>query len=166
MIEFEKVVRLFNSSQIEYILIGGWAAILHGSVRTTVDSDFVYRRSSENSEKLVTALQPFSPYLRGAPPGLPFKFDKATIRNGLNFTLTTNGLGDLDLLGEVAGGGNYEALLPFTNEMNVMGLLVRCVDLETLIQLKRAAGRSKDFEALAELQTILANRKVQKENNS
>lgn len=159
MIEFEKVVQLFNSSKIEYIVIGGWAAILHGSVRTTVDSDFVYKRSTANIEKLVAALQPFSPYMRGAPPGLPFKFDKATIRNGLNFTLTTNGLGDLDLLGEVAGGGNFEALLPFSAEMDVMGLHVRCVNLETLIQLKRAAGRSKDLEALAELQTILASRK-------
>src|SRR5687767_2473755 len=121
MIEFEKVVRLFNSSKIEYIVIGGWAAILHGSARTTSDSDFVYRRSTSNIEKLVNALQPFSPYLRGAPPGLPFKFDKATVRNGLNFTLTTDGLGDLDLLGEVAGGGNYEALLPFTCDMEVSG---------------------------------------------
>jgi hypothetical protein len=162
MIEFEKVVRLFNSSHIEYIVIGGWAGILHGSARTTVDSDFVYRRSTPNIENLVTALQPFSPYLRGAPPGLPFKFDKATIRNGLNFTLTTNGLGDLDLLGEVAGGGNYEALLPFTCEMEVSGLVARCVNLETLIQLKRAAGRSKDLEALAELQTILGKRNEQR----
>ncbi|MGH7940381.1 MAG: hypothetical protein ACREFR_04850 [Limisphaerales bacterium] len=55
-------------------------------------------------------MRPNKPYLRGAPPGLPFKFDLQTLRSGLNFTLITN-LGDLDLLGEVVGGGGYRDLL-------------------------------------------------------
>ena len=79
-------------------------------------------------------------------------FDETTIRNGLNFTLTSKRLGDLDLLGEVAGGGTYEQLLPFTTELTVFGHTCRCVTLERLIQLKRAAGRPKDFEAIAELE--------------
>jgi hypothetical protein len=49
------------------------------------------------------------PYLRGAPLGLPFVLDVMRLQNGLNFTLTTK-LGDLDLLGEVVGGGGYSNL--------------------------------------------------------
>jgi predicted nucleotidyltransferase len=96
--------------------------------------------------------------LRGAPPGLPFRWDERTIQAGLNFTLTTT-LGDLDLLGEVAGGGLYEQLLPFTQEMEAFGVRCLFVTLEKLIQLKRAAGRPKDLEAIAELQTLLDERR-------
>ena len=54
-------------------------------------------------------MDPLEPYLRGAPEGLPFHLDAATITRGLNFTLTT-ALGALDLLGDVAGGGSYDTL--------------------------------------------------------
>lgn len=58
-----------------------------------------------------TNLVPLKPYLRGAPPGLPFQWDADPLARGLNFTLVT-ALGDLDLLGEIIGGGRYEDLLP------------------------------------------------------
>lgn len=57
---------------------------------------------------------PHHPYLRGAPPGLPFRWDVATLERGLNFTLTTD-VGDLDAFGEITGGGGYEDLLPHTS---------------------------------------------------
>jgi hypothetical protein len=92
----------------EVILIGGLAANAHSAIRNTRDVDLVYRRSPGNISRLVTALAPLRPYLRGAPPGLPF-----------------------------------------------VGASYRCVDLQTLIHLKRAAGRPKDFEAIAELEVLL-----------
>src|SRR5438552_9176712 len=108
-VDFKRVYEVLLGGGVEFILIGGCAANLHGSPRNTLDVDVVYRRSRENMQRIVATLAPFKPYLRGAPPGLPFKFDLPTMRNGLNFTLTT-GLGDLDLLGEVAGDGTYDAL--------------------------------------------------------
>ena len=89
---------------------------------------------------------------------MPFQFDEPTVRNGLNFTLDT-ALGDVDLLGEVVGGGNYEQLLPHTIEVEAFGVRIKCVALERLIQLKRAAGRPKDLEAIAELQALLEERR-------
>ena len=123
----------------------------------TYDIDIVYARDSDNVRRLITALTPHQPYLRGAPRGLPFKFDEPTVRGGLNFTLATT-LGDLDLLGEVIGGGSYEALLPFTVELEAFGVRCRFVTLERLIHLKRAAGRPKDLEAIAELEALLEER--------
>jgi hypothetical protein len=106
----------------------------------------------------VSALAPHGPYLRGAPPGLPFQWDEATIRRGLNFTLTTD-LGDLDLFGELTGGGSYDALAPHTVTLELFGMQCRCLDLEWLIRVKRAAGRPKDLEALAELEALLEERR-------
>jgi hypothetical protein len=95
--------------------------------------------------------------LRGAPPGLPFQWDERTIRGGLNFTLITN-LGELDLLGEITGGGGYDALLPHTLEMNIFHVSCTCLDLEKLIEVKNAVGRPKDFEPMAELKALLQER--------
>ncbi|MDQ3298204.1 MAG: nucleotidyltransferase [Myxococcota bacterium] len=146
------------SSGVEFIIIGGVAATAHGSAHVTVDLDIVYRRTPENMARLAAALAPHQPYLRGAPPGLPFRFDIDTIKRGLNFTLVTD-LGDLDVLGNTTGGGTYDALVTRSESRQLFGLEVRFVDLETLIYLKRAAGRPKDLERIAELEAIVEERR-------
>ncbi len=113
--------------------------------------------SPDNLERLAQALAPFAPYLRGAPPGLPFEWSASTLRYGLNFTLTTT-LGDIDLLGEVSGGGRYPDLLPFTVSGAAFGIPLTVLSLEKLIAVKRAAGRPKDFDAIAELEVLLEER--------
>ena len=157
MTDFGRLLEALATHDVSYIIIGGFAATAHGSAFLTVDLDVVYDRSATNVQRLVAALEPLSPYLRGAPPGLPFKLDAETIARGLNFTLRTSA-GDLDLLGEAAGGGTYEALLPHTELRDVLGCMCRFVDLETLIRLKRAAGRPKDLERIAELEALRAER--------
>lgn len=154
---FVELLPVLDRHRVEFILIGGGAGIVHGSQRVTTDVDVVYSRRADNVARMAEALQPHHPYLRGAPPGLPFHWDVPTILAGLNFTLITD-LGDIDFLGEVAGGGTYEQLLPFTIELMAFGVTCRCVTLDRLIQLKRAAGRAKDLEAIAELQAILDER--------
>lgn len=154
---FREILPILVQNGVRFIVIGGGAALAHGAARLTYDVDIVYARHPEDLRRLAAALQPYQPYLRGAPPGLPFRWDERTLKSGLNFTLTT-ALGDLDLLGEVAGGGSYEQLLPFTQELETFGVRCRFVTLEKLIQLKRAAGRPKDLEAIAELQALLEER--------
>ena len=158
MTSFHKLIPLLANARVKFILIGGVAAAVHGAARATYDVDVVYDRSPENIRRLVGALSKLNPYPRGAPPGLPFIWDELTLKRGLNFTLTTK-FGSLDLLGEVAGGGNYRELLAHSVETEGYGVTFSCVDLATLIKLKRAAGRPKDYEALAELEALFdANR--------
>src|SRR5262249_35677298 len=126
--QFDKLLPLLANGDVEFILIGGVAGNVLGSARLTFDVDVLYDRSKANLERISKGLKPLAPYLRGAPPGLPFKLDVPTLRNGLNFTLTTN-FGDLDLLGEVVGGGGYRDLLPHTFEVEAFGVKFRCVDL-------------------------------------
>ena len=154
MTDFKQLLRLLTDSEVEFIIVGGAAATAHGSARLTFDLDIVYKRSKENIARLVNALRPLGPYLRGAPPGLPFDWSVETIEKGLNFTLTTS-LGALDLLGDIVGGGGYEQLFETTIPVEIGGVQCLCLDLERLIQVKRAAGRPKDLEVVAELQQIL-----------
>ena len=95
--------------------------------------------------------------MRGAPPGLPFRWSDETIKKGLNFTLVTS-LGALDLLGEITGGGSYDDLLPHSLTLTLHNSECLCLGIEYLIKVKRAAGRPKDFEAIAELEAILEER--------
>ena len=157
MTDFARLLRCLAEADVEFILVGGAAATAHGAARLTQDVDVVYRRSPENIDRLVAALRDHRPYLRGAPPGLPFRWDVPTIRRGLNFTLTTD-LGDLDVLGEIVGGGGYDALLSASDTLEIFGLAVKCLGLRRLIEVKRAAGRPKDLEAVAELEAILDER--------
>lgn len=158
MSDFRALLESLVQSEVEFIIIGGVAAVLHGSARLTQDLDLVdVTLIRENLWRIVRALQDHAPYLRGAPPGLPFKLDEPTLRMGLNFTLVTK-LGDIDLLGEIPGGGSYADLRSHTIEVAPYGLRCLCIDLPTLIRVKRAAGRPKDLEAIGELEKILEER--------
>jgi predicted nucleotidyltransferase len=157
MTDFAALIRLLAQHNIEWILIGGAAATAHGSARLTQDLDLVYRRTPENITRLAGCLAPYHPYLRGAPPGLPFRLDAETIKHGLNFTLTTD-LGALDLFGEIPGGGSYENLQRDAIDLKLFGVTCRCLSLKRLIEVKRAAGRPRDLEAVAELEALLEER--------
>jgi predicted nucleotidyltransferase len=156
---FEELLPILHRAGVEFIVIGGGAGIAHGLARLTYDVDVVYSRSPANLQRIIDALRDYEPYPRGAPPGLPFQWDAMMLKAGMNFTLTTT-LGAIDLLGEVTGGGSYEQLLPQTIVREAYGTPVRFVTLERLIELKRAAGRPKDFEVLSELQALLKERRI------
>ena len=157
-VDILSLVRVLADEGVEYVIVGGVAANIHGALRTTLDLDIAYSRSPANIARLVRAVAPYAPYPRGAPPGLPFIWDEATVRRGLNFTLTTT-LGDLDLLGEVTGGGCYEDLVGRAEPIDLEGRRCWVVTLPTLIALKRAAGRPRDHESLAELEALLEERR-------
>jgi hypothetical protein len=80
--QFKSLLSSLAANNVEFVIIGGLAATLHGSARVTYDLDIVYNRTSDNLSRIVTALAPFQPYLRGAPAGLPFKFDVETLKRG------------------------------------------------------------------------------------
>jgi predicted nucleotidyltransferase len=154
---FRELISRLTEAGVEFIVVGGVAAGALGAARVTLDLDVVYRRAADNLDRIVAALKPYNPYPRGAPPNLPFTWDRRTVDFGLNFTLVT-AIGFVDLLAEIAGGGTYEALLPHAVRIEVFGVSCLCLDLDTLIRTKRAAGRPKDFEALAELESIREER--------
>ncbi len=153
MTQLEQLLAALHRARVDFIIVGGVAARAHGSSRLTDDLDIVYARDPGNIARLVRALTPLKPYLRGAPPGLPFEWSVATLRAGLNFTLTTTA-GALDLLGELTGGGQYPDLLPHTLTIEIFRRETQLLDLPWLIRVKRAAGRPKDLEVIAELEAL------------
>src|SRR5215471_12866786 len=105
--EFETAVQALCDAGVEFVVIGGVAAILHGATRVTYDLDICYSQSALNLKRLAKALAPFQPRPRGLPEDLPFFWDERTLGNKTVLTLQTN-VGEIDLLAEVAGVGRYE----------------------------------------------------------
>lgn len=70
---FERPLRALAEGGVRFVVVGGIAGAAHGATRATYDVDVVYERTAENLDRLVAALAPLEPYLRGAPPGLPFR---------------------------------------------------------------------------------------------
>ena len=127
---------------------------VRGSAHITEDFDFCYARTTENIAALAAALAPLHPYLRGAPPGLPFKLNPPTIQAGLNFTLESD-CGDIDLLGEVKGIGTFEQVLAQSDVRVVYGVPIHVLTLNGLIISKKAAARYKDHGHIVELNATL-----------
>jgi predicted nucleotidyltransferase len=153
MTNFAELLRRLADAQVEFVIIGGLAVISHGHARATVDLDICYARTPENIERLVRALAPLTPRLRGAPPDLPFFWDVQTLRNGLNFTLVTTE-GEIDVLGEVTGLGGYGEISLRADVLELYGAKVRLLSLADLIRSKAAAGRAKDLIDLEALRAI------------
>ncbi len=153
MTDYPTLLRALAAARVEFIVVGGAAATTHGAARLTLDLDVVYRRTPDNLERVAASMRGLEPYLRGAPPGLPFRWDVDTLRHGLNFTLETS-VGAIDFLGEIAGGGTYESLVTDSITITVFGVECTCLGLDRLIEVKRAAGRPKDLEAIAELEAL------------
>ena len=84
MTRFGQLLRRLVEASVDFHVVGGIAGVAHGAARATYDLDVVYGRGPENLERLASALADLSPYLRGAPPGLPFRFDARTLRAGLS----------------------------------------------------------------------------------
>ena len=158
MTDFEKALTVLSEGAVQFVIVGGYALSTYGSAYVTVDLAICYERSRKNLDALASALRPFHPRLRGTPEGLPFTLDPATLEHGMNFTLTTD-FGDLDLLGEMPGVGQYEAAVKGAETVTLFGCRCLVISPETLYAAKKAAGRTKDKLTLPELEAIIELRR-------
>lgn len=151
--DLEKIVQSLAVQKVEFVVLGGVAVSAYSSAYVTYDFDICYSRSPENIKRIVAALAPFNPRLRGFPAELPFFWDERTLQNGTNFTLVTDA-GDVDLLGEVAGIGTYKDALVNSITMDLLGVDAQVLTLSALVKAKHAAGRKKDLDILPELEAL------------
>jgi hypothetical protein len=151
---FIVAVQALADEGVDFVIIGGWSAILHGSSSVTNDLDICYSRNSDNLKRLASALAAFHPRLRDLSQDLPFVWDQATLPNAAILTLSTD-LGAIDLLAEVSGLGGFEDVKAHSILVQAFDREIWTLDLPALIRTKRAAGRAKDLQVLPELEGLL-----------
>lgn len=138
---------------VDFVVVGGVAAVAHGSVAFTQDLDIAYAPDIGNLDRLGAVLVHLDARLRGVTDDVPFVPDGRAIRRTRVLTLTTP-LGSIDLLAQPDGAPVYEQLRSRAVRQSVAGVEVFVASLEDLIAMKKAAGRPKDLVAVEELEAI------------
>jgi len=153
-----EVIRVFARHRVEYVLIGGQAAVISGAPVFTYDFDACYSRDEKNLPRLAAALRDLHARLRVArmddeeAEDLPFTIDAETLSHGLNFTFNTRA-GAVDVLGMPSGIAAYAELRANAVENEIAGEKVLVASIRDLVSMKQASGRPKD---LLMLPTLLA----------
>lgn len=149
------MLRVLRAHKVDFVVVGGVCAALHGSPISTEDLDVVHARTEDNLDSLEAALRELGavyrlqPERRLSPP--------RSALSGPGHQLLICDQGSLDILGVIDPGLDFDALLPHTQEVDLgEGLRVRILDLPTLIRTKEALGRPKDLLAVLHLREVLA----------
>ena len=156
MPEFEPAAILagLNRHGVEYVLIGGFAAAIHGSPYVTSDVDVVPATDKENLERLSAALDALGAKVRSPDGPLPFSHSAESLRGLRVLNLTTES-GDLDLTFVPSGTMGYADVVRDAEEVEILGLVVPVASLADVIRSKEAAGRDKDLLQLPTLRSLL-----------
>jgi hypothetical protein len=156
--ELLPLIVLLAEREVDFVLIGGAAGVVHGSSYPTYDVDVAYARDRLNLERLAATLKSVDATLRGAPKDIPFILDAETLEKAGNFTFDTK-LGSLDLLAYPTESPPYERLREEASVINLGGHDVRVASLDHLIRMKEAAGRAKDKLMASEYRVLADERR-------
>jgi len=140
-------------ADVDFVLVGGLAAVTHGSSMTTQDIDICCDFSSENLLRLQSALEGLNPIHRMTTNRLPLELTRANSGSLKNMYLDTD-WGQLDCLGEVLGLGNFEQVKLQSETLELDGNVCRILRIDALISAKKAMGRPKDIETIKQLEAI------------
>jgi hypothetical protein len=146
---------------VEFIVVGGAAALLQAAPISTQDLDIVHRRTPENVERLLCVLERLDAFFRYDLANRRLKPTAEMLLGHGQLNLSTT-LGPLDPLCELGDGEGYDELLAHTIVVGDGGLALRVLDLETLIAVKARAGRPKDKAVLPVLIATLEERRKTK----
>jgi hypothetical protein len=144
-----ELLATLEAHHVDYIVIGGLAAVLHGSTLSTGDADICPESSADNLNRLADALRELNARIRveGEPDGLEFSFDPASLARMAMLNLTTD-FGDFDISFAPAGFSGYDELVQHAVEVPVGGASVKVASLADVIRSKKTADRPKDRLAL------------------
>jgi hypothetical protein len=154
MVQIRELLSKLSSTGVEYVIVGGVAASLHGSTLFTDDLDVCCPMTEENMSRLIAALEPLNPVLRD-PRKIPLPRRPSLLAQCRTLLLTTD-MGKFDVLPEITGIGDYDTVSARAVTMEVDGRPTRVLDIDALITAKKAAGRTKDQLGVIHLEAAKA----------
>ncbi len=150
--ELTTLLARLAAAHVDFVLVGGLAAVAQGAPITTHDVDIVPRRTPDNVERLLAFLTSIDARYRGRQEVL--RPTPAALL-GVGHSLLMTDLGPLDVLGAIEEGRTFEDLVPQALEINVGAQRIRVLPLSMLAELKRRSTHPKDRYTLAILEETL-----------
>jgi transcriptional regulator with XRE-family HTH domain len=152
-LDAEQILRRLIKRGVDFVVIGGIAAVLHGSARNTFDLDICFSTDDANVAALGDVLIALSARLRGVDEDLPFVPD-GRIWRGIELLTLVTCLGELHVLARPPGAPPYQQLRRNADRYDVGGFDVPVASIDDLIAMKQASGRAKDLLDIEELEGI------------
>jgi len=151
--DLESLLNRLIQGSVEFVIVGGFAAVAHGVSLPTQDIDVCCRFTPENLLKLQEAIADLHPVHRMVPSRPPLQLTVETCAGLRNLYLDTD-WGQLDCLGEILGLGAYEDVAAHSISVELSGGRCRILTIDALIRAKEAMGRQRDREAALQLRAI------------
>lgn len=151
MADYKKLLETLIDNGVDFVLIGGFAAVVHGSTTLTQDIDICIRFTPKNCSNLLKALDGSNPLYRQNKEPLTTDPDELSKFKNL-YLLTDNG--PLDILGEVSKLGKYDEVVRHSIEIDLFGKKCRVLNIDGLIRSKDGMARPKDKEVIFQLKAI------------
>jgi hypothetical protein len=158
VVQLNRLIERLCDAHIDFVIVGGFAGVLHGSSLVTRDLDVCAVLNADNVAKLRDALRDLRPTHRLTPQRLSFLETPEPGVGMKNLYLETE-LGSVDFLGSILGIGEFERVRAASIEIELFGRRCRVISLQDLIQAKEALGRDKDLMAAKELRAIAEKQK-------
>jgi predicted nucleotidyltransferase len=154
MVQLNQLIERLADANIDFVIVGGFAGMLHGSTLVTRDLDVCAVLSAQNVARLREVLRDLQPKHRFTPQKLSF-LDNPEPGVPLNNLYLETEWGPVDFLGSIKGVGNFEQVRAASIEIELFGRRCRVISIESLITAKQAMGRDKDMIAVKELRAII-----------
>ena len=158
MQDFSILLKKLAEAGLDFVIVGGFAAITHGSSYLTRDVDICAVLTAENVARLRAALVDWNPKHRMTPQRLSFLTYPSADQPVNNLYLQTD-VGVVDILSSILGVGDFERLKQSAEIVEIDGRPFRVMSLNDLIAAKEAMGREKDLLTAKELRAISEKRK-------
>ncbi len=156
MVGIRAMLRVLAEHRVDFIVVGGVAAVLGGAPVHTFDLDIVYRRTADNLDRLQTALEELDAVFRDDPRRI--RPHRSHLESAGHKLLATRH-GELDCLGTIEENTDYDALIGDTEQYELAGFSFRALSLERLIRIKEGLRRAKDQAMLLILRATLEERR-------
>lgn len=158
MADLEGLLDRLVREGVDFVVVGGFAAVAHGASLLTFDLDVCIRLDPENLARLYDALSDLHPRHRMPPGRPPWNDPRSEPQTWRNLSLETD-WEPLDCLGSVAGVGDIDAVRPDSREVPLAAGSARVLELDALIRSKEALRSPKDREALVQLRALRERRR-------
>jgi len=147
------LLRRLTDAGIDFVIVGGYAGVVHGCSYVTQDIDICCLFSPANLLALQQALADLHPVHRMTPGRKPLSLTAERAARFTNLYLDTD-LGRLDCLSAVAGLGDYGKVKQASEPIEVEGMRLHVLTLDALIRSKQSLNRPRDQQALRQLQAL------------
>jgi len=152
------ILQRLSTNKVDFVIVGGFAAVVHGSTMVTQDIDICCNFSEINLKSLYKAIKDLHPVHRLTPKRIPLRITPGFCKGLKNLYLDTD-IGTLDCLSSVLGIGDFKRVRKCSVVIkDTRKNTFRVLSLDALILAKKAMGRPKDKETVIQLQAILSQK--------